>query len=500
MQHYPENVLDYAAQGWRTFPVKQGEKTPAVEGWQSYTGPIADSIGVVTGEASGIIVLDVDTRHGGDDSLHELESKFGPLPDTLRSITANGGAHYYFSRQPGVEVRNGQGIYGLPGLDVRGDGGYVVVPPSSLDSERHYRWDSGSPLTLAPLPEWIAKHGEVRKQAPVVAEGTKNPPGTHHDYLLRLAGSMRRYGAPQEVLEEYLLAMNEANNEPPCPREEVLALAKDAAKRYPQSHSYTEQPAPDIMAVKANDFLNLEVKPPQWLVQNVWPEESIGFVIGPPKVFKSFLALELAYSLSTGAKFIETFAVPEPRRVLLIQQESSRGAFQVRLQHAADRLGGTDNLYIISNRGISLEDPEDLEKFINEIKVLKPALVILDPLASFIRGDENSAQAMGEVIRSLRRIRDECKTGVCIVHHSTKQDTKSIRGSQALYGAAEALVYMSRTDDRDALKSRVEIELKEGDSPAPLYVALDKQTTALIPDRYIPPQEPWEQGEWDVDV
>ena len=85
------------------------------------------NIGLVTGEASRLVVLDVDPRHGGHVGLEELERQFGPLPATVEAQTGSGGRHLLF-KHPGQRVSNSAGILG-PGLDVRGDGGYIVVPP-----------------------------------------------------------------------------------------------------------------------------------------------------------------------------------------------------------------------------------------------------------------------------------------------------------------------------------------------------------------------------------
>jgi hypothetical protein len=85
------------------------------------------NVAIVTGAFSGLLVLDVDPRHGGEESLEELEAKHGRIPDTMETITGGGGRHILFAH-PGGVVGNKVGL--VPGLDVRGDGGYIVAPPS----------------------------------------------------------------------------------------------------------------------------------------------------------------------------------------------------------------------------------------------------------------------------------------------------------------------------------------------------------------------------------
>jgi putative DNA primase/helicase len=109
-----------------------------VHHWWS-TWPDAN-IGIATGREAGIFVLDVDEKSGGPASLAELEARHGPLPATLRSTTGGGGFHLYFRYPADGRIPNSTSRVG-PGLDVRGDGGYVVAPPSLHKSGRRYQWE-----------------------------------------------------------------------------------------------------------------------------------------------------------------------------------------------------------------------------------------------------------------------------------------------------------------------------------------------------------------------
>ena len=92
---------------------------------------------IATGKVSGVVVLDIDPRHGGEDSLKALEESSGPLPVTPVTRTGGGGLHFFF-QHPGRRVPNRVDI--LPGIDFRGDGGFVVVPPSNHESGDLYSW------------------------------------------------------------------------------------------------------------------------------------------------------------------------------------------------------------------------------------------------------------------------------------------------------------------------------------------------------------------------
>jgi hypothetical protein len=161
-------ALDYLARGWSIIPVREKAKRPAIT-WKAYQSKCVTektlrrwfrrspdyNVAIVTGALSGLVVLDVDPRHGGDKSLKKLEREHGPLPRTLESVTGGGGRHYYFSH-PGGEVRNRTGIE--PGIDLRGDGGCIVAPPSLHPSGKRYRWVKGrapGQVKLAHLPDWL---------------------------------------------------------------------------------------------------------------------------------------------------------------------------------------------------------------------------------------------------------------------------------------------------------------------------------------------------------
>ena len=117
-------------------------------------------IGMPTGPLSGVWVLDVDVHDGapGEDSLFALLQAHGKLPDTVEALTASGGRHLYFRWDAKRPVRNSAGKLG-EGLDVRGEGGYVIVPPSRLPDGRAYEWEGSSDpadgVRAAAAPDWL---------------------------------------------------------------------------------------------------------------------------------------------------------------------------------------------------------------------------------------------------------------------------------------------------------------------------------------------------------
>ena len=112
------------------------------------------NIGIRTGPASDLFVLDVDPRHRGDESLERLIAKHGSLPHTFTVWTPGGGMHLYF-RWPGISLRSTAGALD-DGLDTRGEGGYVVGAGSVLRGGRVYRCDDEC-APVAPMPSWFVR-------------------------------------------------------------------------------------------------------------------------------------------------------------------------------------------------------------------------------------------------------------------------------------------------------------------------------------------------------
>jgi hypothetical protein len=100
------------------------------------------NIGIATGAISNLVVLDIDPRHGGNESLEQWKTQYGTdFLNTLTSCTGGGGLHLLYSH-PGVPIKNRVGI--APGIDIRGDGGYIVAPPSLHISGQRYTWKNNA--------------------------------------------------------------------------------------------------------------------------------------------------------------------------------------------------------------------------------------------------------------------------------------------------------------------------------------------------------------------
>ena len=192
------------------------------------------NVGIATGLASGFAALDEDPRHGGDESLAELVARHGPLPQTVEVVTGGGGRHLFFALEEAMQSRNGI----MPGLDLKGEGGYVVAPPSLHASGRGYEWEASSrpgEVALAPLPQWVR---ELRSaHSPTFATdqggGDRIPTGYRHSALVSFAGTMRRRALTENEMLGALFVVNSERCDPPLTEPEVRLIARTIARYAP---------------------------------------------------------------------------------------------------------------------------------------------------------------------------------------------------------------------------------------------------------------------------
>lgn len=199
------------------------------------------NIAVRTGEVSGIVVLDVDTPKGGAGTLKALEHARGKLPRTAQVLTGSGGQHHYFSYAHGV--RNSASRLGS-GLDVRGDGGYVIAPPSNHLSGRLYKWMRPLSEELAGPPAWLIELEEQRRNAPAPQIAERIGAGQRNDELASIAGTMRRRGLGELEILAALRETNRARCDPPLADDEVEGIARSVS-RYPPAPRPGPEPAPN---------------------------------------------------------------------------------------------------------------------------------------------------------------------------------------------------------------------------------------------------------------
>jgi KaiC/GvpD/RAD55 family RecA-like ATPase len=172
-------ALYYESLGLSIIPTAEGEKRPGLASWTQYQqerpnpnqitlwleGLYRNSgIGLVTGQVSGnVFVVDADAGQGkvGPETLDDLQMMHDDMPLTWSSKTGGGGRHYFFRAPPGVRIKTSKGELG-PDVDVRGEGGFLVLPPSPHPSGQSYQWVEGAEpepnqdlSQIAEAPQWL---------------------------------------------------------------------------------------------------------------------------------------------------------------------------------------------------------------------------------------------------------------------------------------------------------------------------------------------------------
>lgn len=233
-------IGSYMEAGWSIIPVAKGSKVPAGK-WahaQSERASVADvhlwlaegqNLGVVTGELSGVVVVDCDNA---DAVARVTQLGHEPTPTCLTGR----GAHLYF-RHPGQPVRNAVALE--DGIDVRGDGGFCVIPPSIHPSGEAYRWATGLSLedvAPAPCPAWLLASTQASQNVrepgewrAAFAEAVGN--GQRNQKCAELAGYLLRRNVEPGVVFELLCAWNERRCSPAMAASEVGQVVKSIALR-----------------------------------------------------------------------------------------------------------------------------------------------------------------------------------------------------------------------------------------------------------------------------
>lgn len=191
-------ALRYAGEGWQVFPChtplpggcscrhadcSSPGKHPRIGGGLKSASTDQDTIrrwwgrwpnanvAIRTGEVSGLVVIDIDPQHDGCETLDRLVREHRQLPTGPAVRTGSGGQHLFFAH-PGETVRNSAGTRLGPGIDIRGDGGYVIAPPSRHRSGDSYQWERHT-LELPALPAWVLSL--TRDPPPSPRSGSREP-------------------------------------------------------------------------------------------------------------------------------------------------------------------------------------------------------------------------------------------------------------------------------------------------------------------------------------
>lgn len=529
-----EAALTYRQKGYSVIPLKPGSKLPLIK-WQDYADrlPTEDeirewwkrvpraNIGVVTGKVSNLVAVDVDVDRGGS-----AEQIFELAPTGMISRTGSGGYHLLYKYTDDVPKNR----VGKTGVDIRSNGGYIVVPPSLHDSGNLYKWVKAestnkmssqlvSYLSLPPVQDSNAPAGDGPRWLTDALMGVDD--GNRNDTCAKLVGYYAGKGIPKDVT--LAMMMNwDGNNRPPL-GEYRVRLTVDSVYRTSYRYSPPVTPQQQQQQAQAGAFDVVDMNTymsvygggaVKWIIPDWLPEDTIAFIASPPGTYKTWILLDLAVSIASGTPFLTQYDVVNPGPVILIQQEDHHGGI-------AERIGQVVNskfnlivptpddvfyvktpppmpLYFHTERKLKFNNKEIMDNLEKVVARIRPRLVIIDPLYSAAETDDYMAKSASEMFR-LKEMRDKYHCTFIIAHHKKKRtegnDREGLWGSQFLNAFLET-GWQVRSIGDTSVSVRRHFKVKKESNELVLNFDIN---TERYPYRYkITSQE--SAGESDVDI
>ena len=484
------SARQYQRLGLAVIPVDRN-KHPLIE-WKPYQDepPHADqidewwttwpeaNIGTVTGKVSGLVVFDADGPPGFA-SLKALRTTAKTW--VSRTGRPEGGWQQFFKHPGnGTTIGNRTGL--RPGLDVRADRGYVILPPSLHASGRRYEWLTAPQETeLAPLSDALLGLLLAPEPVPGPISGDVIPEGRRDDTLYRLGRSMATKGLSAQGLEVALLEENRRRCRPPLPESHVREIAR---------HVVTQPHRQDFLAPPVTLPTAEELQLPSWPLYDAadaWAFAPVAFAVddllpllgvawwgGMPKRFKSLLMLYVCLAIASGRETVAGhFAIRHRPRILCVAREDGGPRLQDRRDDILRNWTTRPELgalrFLIRPR-FDLLNPAHVAWLRGTCLAEQRTLLVLDTWTALSPGADPMAPrdqtALAAVVVELA---EAIGGAVVVVDHSRKNraedqplSSADMYGPQQKWAAAEHIVMMDLTADRRRLE--VFVEGKDGET------------------------------------
>jgi hypothetical protein len=200
----------------------------------------------------------------------------------------------------------------------------------------------------------------------------------------------------------------------------------------------------------------------RWLVEELWGYSSVGVIGGAPKCTKTWLGLDMALSVATGTACLGKYAVPEPGPVLVYLAEDALPAVRKRVEGMA-RHRGLDlaqvAIHVITVPVLRLDRGPDRTRLWETTRLLRPRLLLLDPLVRLHGIDENHAGEVAELLAYFRSLQRQFDLSVLLVHHTRKNAAggaaagQGLRGSSDIHAFGDSNLYLRRSREHLVLSS-----------------------------------------------
>ena len=454
MQTLAQGAEALASRGFKIFPCKPRDKVPAVP-WKSlatsdldvvraWWGPDGGpelNIGLVTGAASGVWVLDVDGPEG-EAGLRDLLRRHGDdVSATMIAETAR-GRHVYF-RMPPCTIPNSAGMIGAK-LDVRGDGGYVVAPPSVHQSGHVYRWlvDGG---VFIDAPEWLIELATAKRNGSGVkrdwgAVAGVVPEGQRNATLASIAGKLVGHMLEPRLVNTLLQAFNgrDAN------RHLIPMRLNGSLFRYSRRKGggtmgeldewerRQRERSPQIKLVPWHE-IRLPEAPP-YLVHGIIPATGLTLIWGPPKQGKSFVTLDMMMHVARDdlTEYRGRAVMHGPVVYCAFEGQAGYGkrleAYRIKHSPRPDT-----PFWLMPSRLDLVADHQALGDAVAGISPA-PVAIVLDTLNRSFAGSESRDGDMSAWVDAADYLRERFECAVIIVHHCGIETSRP-RGHTSLKGA-----------------------------------------------------------------
>lgn len=461
-----KSTLDYArmyvSKGYPVIPIKYKDKEPATLSWKEYQDRLptdeeliswfADgskyNIAIVTGRVSGIVAVDLDSPKA---------VKFAKVNNFPLSPLSQTGKGYHIIYRYKDGVRNFQKRDDLPDIDLRGDGGYIVVEPSIHPSGGQYRWVEGKgldDLPFAEIPEIIlAKNSEQKTSLKELYRGV--PEGQRNDSLTRIIGSLVNDGLSYDECLEFAILWNTKNAPPEIDQRRIERTVRSICEKH-----YREQSnSPSIYSVDnkdnrdnaristvgeldlskalrtGSDLQMLDI-PVEWAVQNLIPLEGITLLSAKGGMGKTTISMQAENAMSKGNQFLGLETLKRP--VVHITFEDSLPVIIKLIK----RIGASDVFFWHTTNEIR---PPRLDSKEWEFykKLPQGAVLFFDTLRAAQSRDENDSQHMAFIMQRLKELRDLGFT-IVLLHHTPKANEKIYKGSTCIFDLSDHVLSLHK--------------------------------------------------------
>ncbi|MCL6447618.1 MAG: bifunctional DNA primase/polymerase [Armatimonadetes bacterium] len=437
--------------------------------------------GIVTGQVSGVIVLDID----GPEGAEAIKGKHLPLTWTVQT---GKGTHYYF-RCPGFPVQDAVRV--LPGVDIRADGGYVVAPGSGHASGRKYTWVPGMnpddlPDGPAPCPKWLLELLQGKRQSggrrdkinPVnVLNGV--PEGMRDATLFKYACRLRTQGLTKE--EATRLVLEAARNcQPPFP-EETAKEKVESAWKYKNPGEEAKKLDRLPAGITDKELLEKVFPEPIWLIPDLLPT-GLTLLAGRSKIGKSWLALNIAVAVASGGRILDRQV--KQAGVLYLSLEDTQRRLKDRLSSVLQGAPPPGKITFFTSWPRIDQDGLTL---LREWLAANPGtkLVIVDVLQKIRPPRSKNSGVYADdyaVMSSLKSVADEFEIAVLVIHHLNQGASTDfltlISGSEGIPGGADTSWVLLRERGRADATLKVTGRDIVIDGEAGFALEFDRTTTS----------------------